>query len=108
MQGIPASGAKWQISAAGGDQPRWRRDGKELFFISDDQKLMVVPVKTGAAFEAGAPQPLFDIQPINNQLSGRFAYQPTADGQRFLVTAPAGGQTTPLTVVLNWQAGLVK
>ena len=108
VQGIPASGAKWQISAAGGDQPRWRRDGKELFFISDDQKLMVVPVKTGAAFEAGAPQPLFDIQPINNQLSGRFAYQPTADGQRFLVTAPAGGQTTPLTVVLNWQAGLVK
>ena len=47
VQAIPASGAKWQISPAGGAQPRWRRDGKELFYISTDQKLMAVSVKSG-------------------------------------------------------------
>jgi hypothetical protein len=109
VQAIPASGAKSQISTAGGDQPRWRRDGKELFYVSADQKLMAVPVKTGAVFEIGSPQPLFEIQPVYPPLTGRFAYQPTADGQRFLVTAPVSGAATPpITVVLNWQAGLKK
>ncbi|HEV3214743.1 MAG TPA: protein kinase [Vicinamibacterales bacterium] len=109
VQAIPASGAKWQISTAGGDQPRWRRDGKELFYVSADQKLMAVPVKTGVSFETGSPQPLFDIQPVYGPLTGRFAYQPTADGQRFLVTAPVSGGVAPaITVVLNWQAGVRK
>jgi Tol biopolymer transport system component len=109
VQAIPASGAKWQISTAGGDQPRWRHDGKELFYLAADQKLMAVPVKMGATFETGAPQPLFDIQPLYGPIAGRFAYQPTADGQRFLVTAPVSGAVTPaITIVLNWQAGVKK
>jgi len=107
VQAIPASGAKWQISPAGGVQPRWRRDGKELFYISTDQKLMAVPVKAGTAFDAGTPQALFDIDPLS--LSGRFAYQPTADGQRFLVLENVGGSAAPsINVVLNWQAALKK
>lgn len=107
VQAIPARGAKWQISTIGGGQPRWRRDGQELFYLSADQKLMVVPVKTGVAFETGRPQPLFEIEPVYEASQGRFTYQPTADGQRFLVTAPvAGAVTAPITVVLNWQAGL--
>jgi serine/threonine protein kinase len=109
VQPIPTTGAKWQISAAGGDQPRWRRDGKELFYISSDQKLTAVPVKSGATFEAGSPQALFEIQPLFPPLGGRFAYQPTADGQRFLALANTGGTAPPpVTVVLNWQVGLRK
>jgi hypothetical protein len=91
VQPIPATGAKWQISAAGGDQPRWRRDAKELFYISVEQKLMAVPVKIGSTFETGSPQALFDIQPIYGPLTGHFVYQPTADGRRFLVLANVGG-----------------
>lgn len=112
VQAIPASGRKWQISTAGGYQPRWRRDGNELFYLSTDQKLMAVPVKTGANFETGSPQPLFELQsvyPPTSGTGGRFAYQPTRTGERFLVTLPVGGAGTPaLTVVLNWQAGLRK
>jgi eukaryotic-like serine/threonine-protein kinase len=109
VQAIPASGAKWQISPAGGVQPRWRRDGKELFYISTDQKLMAVPVKSGPLFEAGTPAPLFDFDPLTSPLMGRFAYQPTADGQRFLVLQLVGGSASPpINVVVNWQAGLKK
>jgi eukaryotic-like serine/threonine-protein kinase len=110
VQSIPASGAKWQISPSGGDQPRWRRDGKELFYISADRKLMAVSVKDGdAAFEAGAPQPLFELDPMYPPLWGRFAYQPAANGQKFLILTNVGGTAAPpITVVLNWQAGLKK
>jgi eukaryotic-like serine/threonine-protein kinase len=109
VQAIPASGAKWQISPAGGDQPRWRRDGKELYYISADRKLMAVSIKNDTAFEAGAPQPLFELNPVYPPLSGRFVYQPTANGQKFLVVANVGGEVAPpITVVLNWQAGLKK
>jgi Tol biopolymer transport system component len=109
VQAIPASGAKWQISPAGGVQPRWRRDGKELFYISTDQKLMAVPVKSGPPFEAGTPVPLFDFDPLSPPLMGRFAYEPAADGQRFLTLQLVGGSTSPpINVVVNWQAGLKK
>ena len=109
VQGIPASGAKWQISPAGGVQPRWRRDGKEIFYISPDQKLMSVPVRPGPGFDAGAPQALFDVDPLYSPLLGRFAYQPAADGQRFLVLEIVGGSAAePINVVMNWQAALKK
>jgi serine/threonine protein kinase len=115
VQTIPTSGAKWQISAAGGDFPRWRRDGKELYYIAADQKLMEMPVKTGSgssgAFEPGVPQPLFRIEPGSTFVGSPFLYQPAANGQRFLVNVQAGGEGTqapPITVVLNWAAGLKK
>jgi hypothetical protein len=70
--------------------------------------LMAVPVKPGSSFEAGTPQALFG--PIVARLGAlyQFFYQPTADGQRFMVNEPAGAASgpPPLTVVLNWQAGL--
>jgi eukaryotic-like serine/threonine-protein kinase len=110
VQTIPASGAKYQISSAGGGLPQWRRDGRELFYISADQKLMAVPVKLGATVEVGTPQPLFPAAfPLN--LVG-LVYEPSRDGQRFLVNVPAGGEAAvtsqPLTVVTNWQAALKK
>jgi Tol biopolymer transport system component/tRNA A-37 threonylcarbamoyl transferase component Bud32 len=106
VQSIPAGGSKFQISNVGGGQPRWRRDGKELFFISTDNKLMAVPLKIGNTVEAGPPKPVFDFQPIFPSLFGRWAYEPTADGQRFLVLTETGAANPPLTVVLNWQAGI--
>jgi Tol biopolymer transport system component len=115
VQTVPASGPKWQISSAGGDFPRWRRDGKELYFIAADQQLMAVPVKTGSgstgAFEPGAPQPLFRIEPGATTPTATTPYMPAANGARFLVNVQAGGEGTqapPITVVLNWTAGLKK
>ena len=106
VQSVPASGSKFQISNAGGVQPRWRRDGKELFYISAANKLVSVPVKIGETVELGTPASLFDLQPIYPPLFGLWAYEPTADGQRFLVLAPSSNSTPPITVVLNWQAGI--
>ena len=58
---VPAAAVgKWQISTAGGDKPRWRRDGKELYYIATDRKMMAVPVKIGPMFEPGVGVPLFD------------------------------------------------
>ena len=110
VQAIPADGAEFQVSTAGGVQPRWRHDGKELFYLSADGKLMAVPVKTGASFEiTGAAQPLFEMQETAFELPGPLKYQPTIDGRRFLVIAPVGSsEAPPITVVLNWQAGLKK
>ena len=102
VQTIPASGAKYQISSAGGTEPRWRRDGKELFYVSPDQKLMAVPMALGARVEPGTPQALFAAV-------GLTGYEVARDGQRFLVNVPAGAEgaaAPPITVVLNWTAGL--
>jgi hypothetical protein len=70
--------------------------------------LMAVPVKPGSSFEAGTPQALFGPILARPGTIYQFYYQPTADGQRFLVNEPAGDESgpPPLTVVLNWQAGL--
>ncbi len=114
VQPIPPTGVKQQISVAGGAEPRWRRDGKELFYIAADQKLMAVPVKGGGApsepFEAGAPQALFATALNIMQLGARFQYQPTVDGQRFLFDVPAGeeGGSQAITVVFNWQAATAR
>ncbi len=120
-QGTP--GAKWRISAAGGQQPRWRRDGKELFYLAADRKLMAVPIKTSAGrppqgqpiLEPGAPQPLFETRVAgsarlgDNLGLGAHYYDVSADGQRFLIISSAAAREdtpAPITVVLNWTAGL--
>jgi eukaryotic-like serine/threonine-protein kinase len=111
VQTVPVSGAKYQISTSGGTVPHWRRDGKELFYVSGDRKVMAVPVKLGATVEAGTPQPLFPIAPVTVNALGNFFYAPMRDGQRFLVNAPAGGEAAaapPLTVVTNWQSAFKK
>jgi len=102
VQSFPQPGGKWQISTAGGVQPRWRRDGKELYYLAPDRSLMAVPVKGGGAtFEAGIPEALFTTElPV---LTGPTRYAVAGDGQRFLVTIPEGDPTpAPITVVLNW------
>jgi Tol biopolymer transport system component len=106
VQPAPPTGAKWQISTAGGSQPRWRRDGKELFYLSGDRKLMAVEVRGGTQLEVGTPRSLFAIRtrPFGPTLP--HLYDVSADGRRFLVnTLVEDAARTPITVVVNWEGG---
>jgi len=107
VQSFPA-GAKFQISAAGGSQPRWRRGGKELFYVALDGKMMAVPIATGASFERGAPVALFETR--FSATSTGFSYAVSGDGQRFFYLRRSAEQVSspPVTVVTNWLAGFRK
>jgi eukaryotic-like serine/threonine-protein kinase len=94
---------KWLISKEGGTDPKWRGDGKELFYVASDGKLMSVDISAKSAFEAGTPRPLFQLPP------GSIGGDVTADGKRFLIGMPvAQSASVPFTVVLNWQTNLKK
>ena len=107
---FPRAEGQWTISLAGGEQPRWRGDGKELFFEAADGKMMAVPVKASAGpkptFEAGTPVALFDAHMAHNSTRVPLDYDVAADGKRFLITTTAGGEKAapPLSVVVNWNA----
>ena len=92
---------KWQVSTDGGTEPRWRHDGKELYYYGA-KGLMAVEVKTdGTSFEAGIPKPLFDVSVPAN---GRNHFLVSRDGQRFLVIAPVEDTSnSPLQVLVNWR-----
>src|SRR6185503_8698837 len=98
---FPPSAGVWRVSTGGGTQPRWPRDGKELFYVAPGGKLMAVKVTAGERFEAGTPRALFQMRLA---LDWDFNhYSVTADGQRFLATTPVGeAASPPITVVLNW------
>jgi eukaryotic-like serine/threonine-protein kinase len=110
VQSFPAGAGKFQISMSGGVQPRWRRDGKELFYLSLERKLMAVEVKTVPTFEYGVPKELFQTPVFRAEgFPLVFAYDVAPDGNRFLVLGAAdsgGANSSPVTVVLNWAAGL--
>jgi len=110
VQTFPTPGGKWQVSTNGGGYPVWSKDGKELFFISADRKLMAVEVKVdavrgGPRFEAGVPKPLFDTRflPTDNSW-----FDVSKDGRFLIPTIPEQEANTPMTVVVNWTAGLKK
>jgi Tol biopolymer transport system component len=101
---------KWQVSTGGGDQPRWSRDGKEIYYVTQApaNTLMVAAVSVrDSAFDVGAVKALFAVRPAGTP---RNSYQVSPDGQRFLVNmGPVQAPTaTPITVVMNWTAGLKK
>jgi eukaryotic-like serine/threonine-protein kinase len=109
--------SKVVVSRNGGTDPRWRRDGRELFYIAADGKLMAVPVKTGDTFEARTETALFQMPlPSGTATIGLFRYDVAADGKRFLIispvdttdTAPSTVDSTPMTAIVNWTAGLRK
>ncbi len=104
---FPGPGGKWQISNAGGIQPRWRHDGSEIFYLTPDNRLMAASINgKGAGIEVGAVKPLFATRSV---LVGSYQYDVSADGQRFLIdTSPEQATSAPITVVLNWTAGLKK
>jgi eukaryotic-like serine/threonine-protein kinase len=105
-------GAKWQISKGGGYYPKWRGDGKELFFYAADGQLMAVPIQGDAALEIGTPVSLFRPRLLNGPNTGtgfHAQYDVTRDGQKFLLNVPVEDTATPpITVVANWTAELNK
>jgi eukaryotic-like serine/threonine-protein kinase len=110
VQSFPLSGAKFQISANGGREPQWRKDGTELFYIAEDRALMAVPVKivesAAEPFQVGSPKRLFPVPFVDTFIVG-LSYEVSRDGERFLMPAsPSGAAAPALTVVLNWQTQL--
>ena len=102
--GFSTSG-KWQVSYGGGLRPKWSADGKELFYVTPDGKVMAAAVTLSPAFQAGTPKLLFQSPPQPGRPNGDI----TADGRRFLFPVPADpAAQPPFSVVLNWQAGLKK
>jgi Tol biopolymer transport system component len=105
VQSFPGPGGKWQVSTAGGVEPKWRVDGKEIVYRAPDQNLMAVDVKAGDTFQAGVPKALFPARTAPGIARNRYAAAP--DFQRFLIVAPLKRESmTPTTVVLNWLAEL--
>jgi WD40 repeat protein len=100
--GSASAGGSVLVSRGGGSAPRWRGDGKELFYLAPDGKMMRVEVAAGQEFRGGTPVPLFQTPP------GAIVGDVTADGKRFLLVTPVGQSAAPFTVVLNWMAGLKK
>ena len=99
-----ASEGKWMVSSGGGVEPRWSRDGKELFYFSG-QTLMAVPVSVRPTFSNGAPVALFDAPVQAGYTSDSHRWQLAPDGKRFLLLINAGkDQAPPLDVVVNWPA----
>ena len=101
---FPGPGGKWQVSRNGGTEPRWRGDGKELFFLASDNKLMAVTVNAKeSSLEIGNAQPLFETRPATTPGTH---YDVTRDGKRFLIDMAGEGSSTPITLVVNWTADL--
>jgi WD40 repeat protein len=92
---FPNTGEQWQVTPESGQEPKWSRDGKTIFYTASGGTVTAVPVKLGDTFEAGPPQRLF-------RCDGFVA--PSADGQRFLVIMNEDSRRDPvLQVVLNWR-----
>jgi Tol biopolymer transport system component len=109
IQRFPGGGEQKQVSAAGGVQPRWRHDGKELFYLAGNQNLMAVPVTTEPTFTVGRGTPLFRTRLVaQGSQSVGFAtmYDVTADGQRFLLNVLPDDPGPTITIVSNWPAML--
>ena len=96
------------ISTSGGSQPRWRGDGKELYYLVPNLKLVAIEITTNPVFRAGAPKALFQAPPQNAVSIISHSWDLTPDGKRFLFPAPADHGWAPFDVVLDWQAALEK
>jgi Tol biopolymer transport system component len=104
---FPGGGAKWQVSSEGGIAPKWRRDGKELFFLDGSDKMIAVDVNTsGGAVQLGTPHVLFQAPGIQRDFG---PYDVTADGKKFIINSGNLKEgTEPMTLVLNWPEELKK
>jgi serine/threonine protein kinase len=100
---FPSAAGKWQVSIGGGSEPRWRGDGKEMFYLDANGMLTAVSISAGSSFSSGAPQPLFRVRPrspISN--TDLFAYDVAKDGSRFLVNRYVKPSSVPpLEILLN-------
>ena len=102
VRSFPDSTWSWRVSLAGGNDPRWRSDGRELFFIGADRKLMAVPISRGTPFRTGTPTPLFDTGVEVLWQDTRNHYDVTADGRRFVLLVPERDRrTAPFSVIVS-------
>ena len=105
VQTLPLSDRKWQVSSNGGYEPRWRADGREIYYLSEDRKIMAVPVGPGTTF--GLPKPLFQTRVPAGVTPNRMHYVPSPDGRRFLINTETGNAPpAAINIVMNWTAGL--
>ena len=104
VQSFPAGASKSRISEGGGSEPRWRGDGRELFFLAPDGMMMSARIDTAKGFKVTVPQPLFQTGITSTQ--NNHPYVVTRDGQRFLVPLINQSAASQMTVVLNWLAGV--
>lgn len=104
VQPFPQAPGKWQVSTAGGSEPRWRADGKELYFLAPDGKIMAASINVqGSRFAAAAPVALFQASPVTGLGFNKQEYAVSRDG-RFLINQPVEASTTaPITLILNWR-----
>ncbi|HKH70702.1 MAG TPA: protein kinase, partial [Vicinamibacterales bacterium] len=100
LQSFPSSTRRGQVSTGGGTQPRWRPDGRELFYLAPDGKMMSVSIRGNDTLETDAPRPMFNTPLDSRALRQTYAVAP--DGQRFLLQMPSASSSSTLTVVLNW------
>jgi eukaryotic-like serine/threonine-protein kinase len=101
-----ANGGKWLISSDGGVQPAWRADGRELFYLAPNQKLMAVDVNVEGTFTSGRPRALFEVDSLSRE-GPRSYYHVTPDGKRFLIkTVWRRNPPSPIHVFVNWAAAL--
>jgi Tol biopolymer transport system component len=104
IKSFPPTDAQWQISSSGGVQPRWRGDGRELFFLAPDGTMMAVDIRAGATIEAGVPRALFPTGLNVNAVTDQYAVLP--DGSRFLVMRPLAERprTLSFSAIMNWRS----
>jgi serine/threonine protein kinase len=105
IQPFPSGAGRWQVSTAGGATPNWRKDSKELFFLSIDQQIMAVDIQqNGASLQLGAPHALFKATTVSGSNG---PYTVSADGKKFVMnTILPQSITEPLTLITNWPADL--
>src|SRR5262249_9508433 len=111
VQSFPVAGRKQQLSTDGGRMPRWRRDGREVFYLAANQFLTSVPIGDPTSLTLGRPTALFRTRLVveGSESTGlRTTYDVSADGQRFLLRYKPADPGPPMTVVTNWLAGLKK
>ena len=100
---FPGAAGRWQVSVGGGTEPRWRDDGKEMFYLDATGMLTAVSISAGATFSSGTPQPLFRVRPrppISN--TDLFSYDVSKDGSRFIVNRYVKPSSVPpLDILLN-------
>ena len=115
VRGFPESGGQWQVSTGGGIYPRWRPDGRELFYVAPDGRLMAAPIRMASdqrALDPGAPVPLFSTRLASGAnvaqagFASRAQYAVAPDARFLLNVAADDAVPPPITVVLNWTAGL--
>ena len=113
LASYPGATRERQISSGGGSSPRWRPDGKEIYYVTKTGQLVALEVaRHGDSLDVGRPQPLFE----GLMAGGRYMYDRTrgyqydvsADGQKFIVIEPPHNQSSALTIVQNWAAGVKK